>query len=117
MSLGSRSVLVSNALTYLFGEGYSARCRKVPDDAHFPDSVRHHDVRGINFLPCQVQVVRATNGSAEADVTVEFAVCSTCGTALYKVIGLQYMVEYQPTAVGQQAIMSGLQGSPVSLSF
>lgn len=106
MSLGSKSVLVNNALTYLFGEGFSFRAHRIPDGVVFPESVKHFDNVGVSYLPKVVEVVHVTNGFAEADVTVKFVLCNHegCGELHYRVVDLRYTVEYQPTPSGQQAI-------------
>lgn len=94
MALGNRSVLIDNALTSIFGQGYSMRAVKVPLDEPFPDSFRHFDVTGLSFLTKIQTSVRSDNGFCLADVLISYAVCSNCGKIYYRVEDVVVLQEY-----------------------
>lgn len=107
MALGSKTELVRQAYLCLFGEGYESKLTKFPDDEIFPQYVKHFDLSGLQYLPSTMQTVTVSNGQSDAEVTISYAVCSTCGNIYGKVEDTRFILEYQPTQAGQ-ALINGL---------
>ena len=107
MALGSKTELIRQAFLYLFGEGYENRLTKFPDDEVFPQTIKHFDKDGLHYLNSEVQTVQVSNGQSEAQVTVSCAMCQLCGALYGKVEDIHYVLEYQPTQLGQ-ALIHGL---------
>lgn len=109
MALGSKNIIISNALTWLLGDGYRMRCINVRSDIDFPDKVRHFDSNGVSFLPRQQQVVVANNGQSVGEVVIDYAICPTDGFAFYKVVNFRFVQEFEPSQAGFNAIQAGWQ--------
>lgn len=114
MALGSKTELVRQAFFYLFGEGYEIKLTKFPEDEVFPQTIKHFDQHGLHYLPSEVQVVQVSNGQSEAQVTVSCAMCQLCGSLYGKVEDIHYVLEYQPTQVGQ-ALIHGLNLNTIEM--
>ena len=95
MAKGSKKVLIENALTQLFGVGYSLRkVNKIPDGEIIPTAVRHFDNHGLQHLGFQTDTVTVNNGYCIADVIVVHTTCTACGMIYYRIEDIVYTQEF-----------------------